>query len=178
MRAFINKIGILLVGIVVVTLMYPVEQTIAPEWQVTVVDDKGVRLANIHVRETWRQGSIEENGHEEVLATDANGSVHFPKRTLKSGYLQRVFGCIRKRRIVPSEASCGPQASVWAFGPGLGTLHEEDTKDSPVEFVKNELRPDTVVERQTSLFLLHHCPPGRIGVGCKLPDGYVPTASR
>lgn len=172
-----NKVIIAIIIVGVIILMRPVEQTVAPAWQVTVVDEKGIRLSGIHVRESWRQYSIEDKDHEAVLETDGNGSVVFPRRALKSGYMQRMFGCVIKRRMNGSGAICSPQASVWAFGPGLGTLHEEDTKDSQAQFVKAELRPDTMVERQISLILLHHCPPGRVGTGCKLSDEYVPTAS-
>jgi hypothetical protein len=176
MRGVIKKGSFAILVVAVILLVRPVEQTIAPEWQVTVVDDKGVRLAGIHVRETWRQGSVEDKDHEAVLETNAGGSVHFPKRTLKSSYFQRAFGCFLKRRTNPSQTICSPQASVWAFGPGLGTLHEDDTRDIQAEFDNSDVRPDKMVEYQESMIMLHHCPPGRFGVGCKFSDEYAPAA--
>ena len=108
MRGMTNKVLITVLVLVVIALIYPAEQTVAPEWKVSVVDDKGARLAGIHVREIWRQYSIEDKDHEEVLTTDASGSAVFPKRTLKSGYMQRMFGCWKKRRMNPAEALCSP----------------------------------------------------------------------
>jgi hypothetical protein len=175
MRSIAKKLVFVALAIIAVFLVYPVEQTTAPEWQVTVMDDKGVRLAGIGVRESWRQGSVEEKDHEEVAKTDANGSVHFPKRALKSSYLSRMYGCYRERRTKASQATCGPYASVWAFGPGLGTLHPEDTLDGTARYINNEILPDVMVEQQTSMIMLHHCPPGRVGVGCRLSDEYVPA---
>jgi hypothetical protein len=170
----VKKIVFAALVIAVVLLVYPVEQTTAPDWQVTVMDDKGVRLVGIGVRENWRQYSVEDKGHEDVAKTDASGSVHFPKRTLKSSFLLRMYGCYQARRAKASQAMCGPHASVWAFGPGLGTLHAEDTMDASARYTSNETLPDVVVEQQTTMIMLHHCPPGRVGAGCKLSDEYAP----
>src|SRR5512146_2573740 len=74
-------------------LVIPSQQTVAPEWSVTVVDEKGVRLANLQVRETWQQRSIEAKPHEELLTTDAHGVVVFPRRTMNASYLSRALGC-------------------------------------------------------------------------------------
>ncbi len=171
MRGAVKRVILAASAIIVALLVYPVEQTVAPDWKVTVVDDKGVRLTGIGVRENWRQCSVEGKDHEEVAKTDASGLAYFPKRTLKSSYLLRMYGCYRERR---GHAICGPQASVWAFGPGLGTLHAEDTMDAAARYVNNETLPDAIVEEQTSMIMLHHCPPGRVGTGCKLSDEYVP----
>jgi hypothetical protein len=174
MRKFIHTLAFVALLTVVVVLVYPVEQTTAPDWKVTAVDDKGVRLAGIGVRETWRQRSVEEKDHEEVAKTDASGSVHFPKRTLKSSYLSRMYGCYKERRANGAQAICGPRASVWAFGPGLGTMDAEDTMDTAARYINKENIPDAMVEQQTTMIMLHHCPPGRVGTGCKLSDEYAP----
>lgn len=177
MRGAVKKLVFLALVIIAIFLIYPVQQTTAPDWQVTVLDDKGMRLAGIGVRETWRQCSFEDKDHEDVAKTDASGSVHFPKRTLNSSYLQRLYGCYKQRRAKAAQPICGPQASVWAFGPGLGTLHAEDTMDTTAHYTINENLPDVMVEQQTTMIMLHHCPPGRAGVGCKLSDEYAPGAS-
>jgi hypothetical protein len=178
MRRVAKKLVYAALAIAAVFLIYPIEQTTAPDWQVTVIDDKGVRLAGVGVRESWRQHSFEAKDYEEVAKTDASGSVHFPKRTLKSSYLRRMYGCYRERQTKDPQAICGPQASVWAFGPGLGTLHTEDTLDNAARYVSNETLPDVMVEQQTTMIMLHHCPPGRFGAGCKLSEEYAPGASR
>lgn len=178
MRGVVKKAAFAALALVVIFLLYPVEQTVAPDWKVTVMDDKGARLAQVGVRETWRQYSVEHTAHEEVATTDASGSVHFLRRTLKSSYLLRMYGCYLERRAHAAEAMCGPQASVWAFGPGLGTLHAEDTAGTTARYTNNESLPDAMVEEQTSMIMLHYCPPGRVGPGCKLSDEYAPRAAR
>lgn len=176
MRSISKKLALLLLVVAAVFLIFPTEQKVAPDWQVTVVDENGVRLAGIGVRETWRQLSVEQKDHEAVLNTDKAGTVHFPARTQKSSYLMRAYGCWQNRRA-SAAGGCGPRASVWAFGPGMGTLHEEDTRDIDAKWVYQEIQPDHIIDQQTTSILLHHCPPGRFGVGCKYSDTYSSNAS-
>lgn len=154
-----------------VVLFYPTEQTVAPRWEVTVVDDKGVRLSGINVRETWQQGSVEDKMHEELVKTDKAGKVTFPKRTIQASIISRSLGCWYKRRQ-ESDAACGPRSSVWAFGRGLGPMDADDVNQTNGLYVVRDLQPDLVVEQQTSMIMLHHCPPGRSGTGCKTSESY------
>lgn len=174
MRRITPKLVAALLLAAVVVLLFPLEQTIAPDWQVTVVDNKGARLPGVNVRETWQHLSVEAKPHEELLQTDANGTVHFPRRTLNSNMLRRALGCWDQRRKAASPAPCGPVASVWAFGPELGPMDAEDTKETEAQYIRRELQPDLVVEQQTSMIMLHHCPAGHFGKGCATQD-YAPT---
>lgn len=175
MRPIIKKVGIGLIAAAIVAAVYPVDQTVAPEWQVRVVDEKGTRLAGIHVRETWQQGSLEPKANEEVKQTDANGMVQFPRRVLTASLLRRVLGCWGEMRK-GKKAECGPRANIWAFGPGLGTMDADDVREINVKYRPREIAPDlsilpdAVVEEQTSMILLHHCPPGQFGPGCKMAE--------
>jgi hypothetical protein len=175
MRGITNKLVAISALAGVVVLLYPTEQTIAPDWQVTVVDDRGSRLAGVNVRETWQHLSLEPKPHEELLKTDAHGSVHFPRRTLASSYLHRLLGCWDQRRKAPKPTDCGPTASVWAFGTELGPMDAEDTKETAVQYIIRDLQPDLVVAQQTSMIMLHHCPPSHFGVGCRMSEDYAPA---
>lgn len=175
MKRKAKQVGIAVVVAVVLVVLFPVEQTVAPDWQVTVVDEKGNRLAGIHVRETWRQASIEPKDNEEVRQTDASGKVVFPRRVQRSSVLRRTFGCWEEIRN-GSKAGCGPRASIWAFGPGLGTMDEDDVRETHARYRPREIAPelkilpDAVVEEQSSMVLLHRCAPGYFGPGCKIAE--------
>lgn len=167
-----RRLGAIAVVAIAFVLFRPTEQTVAPRWEVTVVDDKGARLAGINVREAWQQGSLEEKGHEEVLKTDRNGKVIFPKRTMKVSMVSRASGCWYQRREHSDQAVCGPRSSVWAFGPGLGPMDAEDVNQTNGLYVVRDLLPDLVVEHQKSMIMLHHCLPGRSGTGCRTSESY------
>jgi hypothetical protein len=176
MKPIVKKVGIGLLAAGLIALVYPTEQTVAPEWQVTVVDEKGSRLAGIHVRETWRQQSIEQTANEDVKQTDANGMVHFTRRVHTASLLRRILGCWDEMRKGNKQSNCGPHASIWAFGPGLGTMDEEDVRDVNAKYRPREIAPDlsilpdVIVEEQNSMILLHHCPSGKFGPGCKMTE--------
>ena len=165
------------VAVVVVACLYPIERTLAPDWQITVVDEKGTRLSGIDVRETWQDLSTENKRHEELLKTDARGSVRFPRRALKTNLFRVALGCWNQRRTMPTPQPCGPSASVWAFGPQLGPMDADDTAQTKAGFIYREFKPDTIVERQNSMIMLHHCPAGYSGTGCKNSDVYAPVGS-
>lgn len=171
-RRLLRRISAIAAIAVAVVLFYPTEQTVAPRWEVTVVDDKGVRLAGVNVRETWQHASVEEKAHEEVVKTDKAGRVAFPKRTIKTSLISRASGCWYQRRQHQDESACGPRSNIWAFGPGLGPMDADDVNQTSGLYIIREFQPDLVVEQQTSMIMLHHCPPGRSGTGCKISESY------
>lgn len=167
----VRRTGAVAVIALLAVLFFPQEQTVAPRWEVTVVDDKGQRLGGVNVRETWQHGSVEDTVHEEIVTTDKAGRVTFPKRTIETSMISRTLGCWYKRRQ-QGESACGPRSSVWAFGAGLGPMDADDVNQTTGLYVVRELQPDLVVEQQTSMIMLHHCPPGRSGTGCKTSESY------
>lgn len=169
-----GKIALAVVVVAAAVLLFPVEQTVAPRWFITVVDEKGARLSGLEVRETWRQRSIEPKAHEEIRKTDATGVVTFPRRSTQVSYASRMMGCWAQRRKSPSPGACGPHAEIWAFGSGLGPMDPDDIREIHAQYIRRELKPDLIVEQQTSMILLHHCPPGHYGTGCSLSE-YVPS---
>ncbi len=176
MKPIAKQVGFGLLVAAIVVLVYPVRQTVAPEWQITVVDEKGNRLSGIHVRETWQQQSLQQRAQEEVKETDATGSVHFSRRVVTASLLQRMWGCWSEMRRRDTQSTCGPSASVWAFGPGLGTMDQDDIRDVKARYRKREIAPeltilpDAIVEEQSSTILLHHCPPSHFGPGCSMAE--------
>jgi len=159
LRHSLLLVVIMLVAIVAL-LLIPFDQTIAPDWRVQVVNEKGEPLAGVTVRESWQQYSLEPSNDEEDQNTGADGSVHFARRTLRSSLLSRFNGCVGEIARMGAHASCGPHAHVFAFGRGLGTLDWRDIADS-------DARPGRF---QKSILVLRRCPPGHFGVGCIMSE--------
>src|SRR5436190_23594287 len=59
--------------IAVIFLVYPFQTTVAPAWQLRVVDDTGLAVAGIKVTEHWQHNSLESTGHEDIETTDQDG---------------------------------------------------------------------------------------------------------
>jgi len=107
-----------LIGIaVVLAMLWPIKTLSAPAWDVTVVDESGVPVAGITVRESYQNYSAESTGHEEDQQTDIQGEAKFTRKTLSASLLQRVFG-IARSATGGVHASFGPHSYVFAFGNG------------------------------------------------------------
>jgi hypothetical protein len=106
--------------------MFPFNQTVAPEWEITILDFERKPLPNVSVREVWQQSSVEEAAHEEDRQSDANGHVHFERRQSRSNLLQRAGGCLRRKIDAGAHASCGPSAYLVASGSNIGTTDWDD----------------------------------------------------
>jgi len=171
-RRWLRRAGVATAVVLMGMLFYPAEQIVAPRWEVTVIDDKGARLAGINVRETWQQASVEKFAHDEVAKTDRAGKVRFPKRTIQASLISRLTGCWYEARQHRSWDACGPRSSVWAFGQGFGPLDANDVSETQGLYIVRELQTDLVVEQQSSMITLHHCPAGRSGTGCSISETY------
>jgi hypothetical protein len=112
--------------IVVVGLFVPLPKTVAPEWTVYTLDASRRPLANITVREFWRQYSLEDEDHEETAKTDANGRVSFARRYRWSSLGQRFAGCAKNVVMAGVHASCGAKSDLVAFGEHVDTMDWED----------------------------------------------------
>jgi hypothetical protein len=91
----------------------------APQWEVLVVDGNGKSVEGMTVRESWQNYSIETEGYEKDLVTDANGKVSFPAQSIRASILRRTLGTLRSAVTTGVHASFGPHAHVFAFGHGL-----------------------------------------------------------
>ena len=125
-------------------LLYPFEQTIAPEWEVRVVDQEGKPIAHIvKVTEFWEQYSLEENSHYDEKYTNAYGRVHFGRRTHQSSLGSRFIGCLGQYGRYGVHASCGPRSFLVAVAGG----YEMDNY-AGVRALQTELQESTLVMKQ------------------------------
>lgn len=78
--------------VLALVLLYPFETTVAPEQYVLVVTKDMHPVEGAIVRQSWQNYSLEREGHEEELPTDANGRVALPKRTIRANLIRRILG--------------------------------------------------------------------------------------
>ena len=83
-------VGVLL-GLLLVTLLYPFQSTTVPQWNLRVVDDAGTAVREINVTEHWQHYPVESEGHEEVRRTNQDGVVSFEVRTFRASLARRLF---------------------------------------------------------------------------------------
>jgi len=108
-------------GLLLVAALWPVSQSVAPEWDIYTLDCDGKPLAGITVREVWQQYGVEGSSHEEDRKSDTNGHVHFNGREVRSSILHRGLGCLGQVATTGVHASCGKSAYLVAFGDGVDT---------------------------------------------------------
>lgn len=99
-------------------LLVPIPYLASPEWSVTVTDEAGHPLSGMLVRLNYENYSVENNGHEIDLYTNASGRVAFPARRRFALTLSRCYYTALSASAL-AHASFGPSAYVDAFGPGL-----------------------------------------------------------
>ncbi len=119
-----KKIAIVVVGLTLALCLlaywlFPVSWLAAPRWEVVVVDEHGKPVEGMTVRETWQNYSVEMEGREADLQTDANGHASFPARNSEHSVLSQMAGTISALVHFNVHASYGPHATVFAFGKGL-----------------------------------------------------------
>lgn len=93
----------------------PYDQTIAPDWDVLVVDEHGTAVAGANVREFWQQYSVDDSFHEEILKTDDAGRVHFPTRTMHLSLFGNLAGCVQQVKRYFPHGSCGAHAMLVVY---------------------------------------------------------------
>lgn len=113
-------------GMLLVAAVWPVSQSVAPEWDIYTLDADRKPLSGITVREVWQQYSVEASSHEEDRKSDANGYVHFTGREVRSSILHRALGCLGQVATTGVHASCGSSAYLVAFGNGVDTMDWAD----------------------------------------------------
>ena len=102
--------------LVLVVLLYPEKLTVVPAYHVKLLDQFGKPLANTTVSELWQQTSAERVEHLEQIATDAQGEVNLPARTLRAPLAERVLGCFAYLSREGLAAACGNRFSISAAG--------------------------------------------------------------
>lgn len=95
----------------------PIPYLACPQWDVTVTDASGRPLQCIYVRLSYQNYSVESDGHETTLVTDASGHVSFPARHRAATLAQRIV-FTASSATAGVHASFGKDAFVFAFGDG------------------------------------------------------------
>ena len=106
---------IVFLGLGLIGSLFPFETVVVPEWKIQVVEKSGQPLSAVPLRETWKDYSIEAEGHEEALASDTNGIVIFGKRTVKANLWMRIFKTTAN--MINPHGSTGPTASIYVLAP-------------------------------------------------------------
>jgi len=110
-------------------LLYPFKTTVVPEWSVRIVDEAGNPLRTNRVREVWQHYTIESASHQEVLITDGEGYVTFPRRTVRGSLLVRIGWPIVNALSV--HASYGPSAGVYVLDHPTDSFLEDNNSYFP-----------------------------------------------
>ena len=77
--------------LIAVLLLYPFETMVVPAWRIRVVDMVGAPVGGFPVSQHWQHHSVERRGHQQVLVTDNDGYVNFPRRTVRGSLMLRVL---------------------------------------------------------------------------------------
>src|SRR5438552_1826073 len=108
-----------LIALVLFGLFYPFETTVVPTWRLRVIDEHGVPYEGLRVVEDWKHYSLEleEGTNGEERWTNRNGTVEFPRRTIRISAIGRLF-----RMTIASlkrflHGSTGIHAYIMAWGP-------------------------------------------------------------
>jgi len=122
-------------------LLYPFKTTVVPRWNLHVVDEQGASVPEINVTQHWQHNSLESEGHEELLKTDAEGRVVFPERSIRAGLVSRGLKPVWKLLREGSGAKLGAYASVVVWGSkqnetSVAVYNEDSPPPSQIVAVK------------------------------------------
>lgn len=139
-------------------LIYPFEVTVAPEWNVKVVDENDKPLTGAYVLEFADQWTLDIH-FERAICSDKNGEAHFPRQKVRASVLTRVLRFIS--RFGP-HSSLGPDVKMGAERLGYGDMANDVTT---AEWSGGR-------GRVSSKFSLHRCPTGLTAYRCKADYDY------
>jgi hypothetical protein len=97
---------------IIVWGFYPAESVTVPTWTVQFVDRKDRPLANLPVRQFWRNYSAETSDNAETRSTDADGGVTFPERRIRKAHLLRLLIPVQNVLSTGVHASFGSSAQL------------------------------------------------------------------
>jgi hypothetical protein len=144
-------------ALIALLLVYPFNVTVAPDWNVKVVDENGKPLPGAYVSEF---ASDEELGfqHNEAMCTNLNGEAQFVRHTVRASVLTRVSASVSKFSI---HGGLGPRVAVGVDRLGYG--------DMPTQAPMPDF--DGLVwygspSRTSSRVVLQQCPAGFTGFKC------------
>src|SRR5271170_3290360 len=84
-----TKMSLAGVALIVLLLVYPFNVTVAPEWNVKVVDENGKPLRGAYVSEFASHGTLDFE-HSEAACTNVNGEAQFVRHSVRASVLTRI----------------------------------------------------------------------------------------
>lgn len=88
-----------------------------PPWRIRFLDLKGEPLRGLEVTQSWRDYAVESGEAAENNrargATDGDGYVSFPERSLEASVLARIIGPLRSIRDGGVHATFSPQSALY-----------------------------------------------------------------
>jgi hypothetical protein len=108
--------------VLVLLLLYPFKTTVVSEQHVLFVTDDMHPIKGALIRQAWQNYSLEREGHEEDLPTDAHGRVTFPTRTIRAPLIWRVLGPFASIAGQGLHASFGVHTDMFPVPSSPGTV--------------------------------------------------------
>ena len=122
--------------VVMLLLLYPFKTTVVPEQPVLFVTDDMHPIRGALIRESRQNYSLEREGHEEDLPTDAHGRVTFPIRTMRAPLVLRALGPLASVAGQGVHASFGVHTDMFPVPSSSGTIvYAEVAQPQPGEHV-------------------------------------------
>ncbi len=110
-------------AVVVLLLVYPFNVTVAPEWNVKVVDERGRPVPGAHVLRFATQWTLHFQ-HNETVCTDYDGTAHFPRLAVRANIVTRFSKWVAQ---LGPHSSLGPDVKVGVERMGYGDLPGDNT---------------------------------------------------
>jgi hypothetical protein len=153
-----TKTMLAVVALVLFLLLYPFSVTLAPVWNVKVLDESGKALAGAYVSEGASQWTLGVH-YGTAICSDVRGEAHFPRKTVRANVLTRVSRFVS---AFGPHASLGSEAKVGVQRLGYGDL----PNDTAI------VAWDGSATRVNSRLVLHKCPNGFTGYMCHFDYDY------
>jgi len=90
--------------------------TVVPAVRVQVFDETGNPAAGVRVEQEWEYTALESYSQRAVTATDSNGYVSFPKRSLRISLARKTIGFVANMFPAICAIGFGPSGSLSAYG--------------------------------------------------------------
>ena len=108
--------------IVAVLILFPFQITVVPEQRALFVTNDMHPIKGALIRQSWQNYSLEHEGHEEDLPTDAHGRVTFPRRTMRAPLIWRALGPLASVAGQVVHASFGVHTDMFPVPSSGGTI--------------------------------------------------------
>jgi hypothetical protein len=158
-----TKLSLAGIALVVFLLVYPFNVTVAPEWNVKVVDENGKPLPGAYVSEFASHGTLDFE-HNEAVCTNVNGEAQFVRHSVRASVLTRISRRVLRFNI---HGGLGPHVAVGVDRLGYGDM---PTQIPMPDF--NGLVWYGSPRRMSSRVVLQKCPAGFTGYGCHFDYDY------